>query len=137
MRQPETNQDIDIQVSIAMKHLARWVFQEGRHQITINLGGQWDRAVSLVNRYRAYSILEEFPDAEKCPAYDAYIDSFVDQLNESFLVELVCIERRRQGLRMNHNRCKPCCVARSVAFMFDYTALCTRYTRFPIKAGEA
>jgi hypothetical protein len=137
MQTAETDPDIDIRVSASMKHLARWSFRDGRHSITINLARNWDRATGIVDRYRGYSILEEIPDAENWPAYDAYIDSFIDQLTESFLTELVCIERRRQGLRMNHDRCKPCCVARVVAFMFDHTALCTRYTRFPEKAGAA
>lgn len=137
MQTVETDPDIDVRVSITMNHLARWDFRDGRHRITVNLAGNWDRATGVVDRYRGYSILEEIPDAEKWPAYDAYIDSFIDQFSESFLTELVCIERRRQGLRMRQDRCKPCCVARVVAFMFDHTALCTRYARFPEKAGAA
>lgn len=138
MRSPEVNQDIDIRVLTHMTHLACWNFEDGRHSITINLGASWLRGVNMVDRYRGYSILEEagpgdFP--EKWPAYETYIEAFIDQFNESFLTELVCIERRRQGLRMKFPRCKPCCLARVVACMTDYSSLCTRYDRLPEKAG--
>jgi hypothetical protein len=139
VKSPETSTDIDIGVSTQMRHFARWDFHDGRHHIMINLVPHWERAVGIVDRHRGYSILKDARGEpvvcpEKWPAYDTYIDSFIDQINESFLIELVCIERRRQGLRMNYNRCKPCCVARVVAFMADHSALCTRYTRFPQKA---
>ena len=126
MRSPEVNQDIDIRVLTHMTHLACWNFEDGRHSITINLGASWLRGVNMVDRYRGYSILEE---------YETHIEAFIDQFNESFLTELVCIERRRQGLRMKFPRCKPCCLARVVACMTNYSSLCTRYDRLPEKAG--
>ena len=126
MRSPEVNQDIDIRVLTHMTHLACWNFEDGRHSITINLGASWLRGVNMVDRYRGYSILEK---------YETYIEAFIDQFNESFLTELVCIERRRQGLRMKFPRCKPCCLARVVACMTNYSSLCTRYDRLPEKAG--
>jgi hypothetical protein len=139
MKRPVTNPDIDIRVSLSMKHLARWDIHDGRYRITVNLVPHWENAVKIVDQYRGYSIIGKFREPgdcpEKWPAYDMYIDSFIDQSNESLLTELVCIERRRQGLRMKHKRCEPCCVARVIAFMTDHASLCTRYTRFPQKVG--
>lgn len=135
MRQSETNRDIGINILVARnKHTAWWGFENGRHFINLNAGRIFDEAKAVVEKSRGYSILDE-AEPERWPAYDAYVESFAEVLHESFLTELVCIERRRQGLRMNHPRCEPCCLARTVAFMTDYVNKWLHYDRFPKKAG--
>jgi hypothetical protein len=137
MKQPETDTDIEITHSLRMSvNTARWDFRDGRHIITLAVGPIFDEAKGYVEKSRGYTILDN-PDTVKWPAYDAYVDAFAEVLHESFLTELVCIERRRQGLRMRHDRCKPCCLARVVAFMVDHINSSLRYSKFPRKAGEA
>lgn len=140
MRQPETNTDIGINIPLTCNsHTAWWRFEDGRHFINLNVGKIFNEAKEIVEKSRGYSILDENYEPGDCPerwpAYDAYVDAFAEVLHESFLTELVCIERRRQGLRMNHPRCEPCCLARTVAFMTDYVNVRLKYIRYPIKVG--
>jgi len=137
LKQPETDMDIGINVHIARNlHTAWWGFEGGRHFIDLNVGPIWDESSEIVEKHRGYSILED-EGCEKYHSYDAYVDAFAEVLHQSFLTELVCIERRRQGLRMNHPRCEPCCLARVVAFMVNHVNVCLRYSALPTKAGAA
>lgn len=120
MRRPETNRDIDLHLETTGAHPAFWKFAKGRHSIGINLAATWRRAVTLTDEYRGYSIIQECEESEKTDAFDFYIDRFMEELGENFLIERICIERRRQGLRMKHDRCKPCCIERVVWFMINY-----------------
>ena len=120
MRRPETCQDIYLHLASAMSHPASWKFDNGQHSITINLQATWNRAVTMTDNWRGYSVLDECTDPEKAPAYDFYINRFMEELGENFLIERICIERRRQNLRMTHPRCKPCCIERIVWFMQNH-----------------
>lgn len=120
MRKPETITDIDLNLAMTGSHPARWRFAEGKHSISINLETTWNRAVTLTDKYRGYSILKESEEPEKTPAYDFYLDRFMEEIGENFLIERICIERRRQNLRMSHPRCKPCCIERIVWFMQNH-----------------
>jgi hypothetical protein len=130
MRQPETNTDIDIIHSMhRADHVAHWDFKNGSHSITINLEGNWIRAKESVDKS------PDMPPGGYTE--DEYINAFIDELHESFLTEIICIERRRQGLRMKFKRCEPCCIARLVAHMVNHCHICLYYKTLPIKAGAA
>jgi len=130
MRQPETNPDIDIIHSLHRgSHLGHWDFKNGQHMITLNLEGLWLDTHRIVDPWR--SGLTGEPATE-----DEFVDAFMDALMETFLMELVCIERRRQGLRMKHDRCEPCCLERVVAYMMNHCHICFVYRELPAKIGE-
>jgi len=133
MRQPEINPDIEIIHSLnRASHTAHWGFKDGRHSITVNLPINWDDAVCSVDESRG----KPFDGDGGFPwNVDRYIDAFIDNLETSFLTELICIERRRQGLRMKHDRCKPCCLARVVAFMVNHCHLCIWYPNVKSAGG--
>jgi hypothetical protein len=134
MKVPETNPDIDIILRLnRSNHTAYWLFKDGRHSIILNPGNIFEKGKAAVDKSHDY------PGASPVVSYseDQYIDAFMDTLAESFLAELVCIERRRQGLRMKFKRCEPCCLARVVAHMVNHCHICLCYKTLPIKAGVA
>jgi hypothetical protein len=127
MNSPETNPDIKIILSLhRAAHLAHWSFKNGRHGIVLNLEGNWFETKRIVDPWR--NGLTGAPANE-----DEYINAFMDALTESFLTELVCIERRRQELRMLHKRCEPCCLERIVAHMMNHCHVVLTYTKLPAK----
>jgi hypothetical protein len=126
MRQPEIDTDIEVIYSLALaSHTAHWDFKKGRHSITLNIPENWKDAVAPVNESRGQSPFDG--NAGSPWNVDQYVDALIDNLEMSFLTELICIERRRQGLRMKHDRCKPCCLSRVVAFMVNHCHLCIWY----------
>jgi hypothetical protein len=132
-RNPELNRDIEIVVSTAPStHGARWDFLQGRHRITLRLPFLFNEGMNKVDDYREYTI-RDLEDFEHVPAFWAYEEAFVELLNEAFLTELVCIERHRQGLRMNYPHCNPCCLFRVVAFMTDHI---NRHLHYHLKRRE-
>lgn len=125
MRQAETNQDIEIIHSLApAAHTAHWDFRNGRHSITLNIPCIWEDAVQSIETSKGKPFDGNAGDPWNI---DNYVDALIDNLEASFLTERICIERRRQGLRMKHDRCKPCCLARVVAFMVNHCHLCIWY----------
>jgi hypothetical protein len=126
MQKSETNTDIEIIHSLAIaSHSAHWDFRNGRHAITLNLPENWKDAVISVDEWRGSPPHDG--DAGSPWNVDDYIEPLIDNLETSFLTELICIERRRQGLRMKRDRCKPCCLARIVGFMANHCHLCIWY----------
>jgi hypothetical protein len=127
MNSPETNPNIEITFSLHRAgHLAHWSFKKGKHGIVVNLGNNWLETKRIVDPWR--NGLTDEPATD-----DEYIDAFMDALTESFLTELVCIERRRQRLRMLHKRCEPCCLERIVAYMMNHCHVVLTYTKLPAK----
>jgi hypothetical protein len=113
MRQLETNPDIDIKISLAKAgHSAHWNFDKGRHGITLNIPLNWQEGIAPVEEhYRNHPEMDLDEDR---------ILGFLDEMDASFMAELICIERRRQGLRMKHDRCEPCCLSRIVFFIMNH-----------------
>lgn len=105
---PRLNIENKISMRISKQAPARWNINKDTGTITIFLPNLWVESKDLMDKWRGYECDEVSADGVWNVCNEGYINSFIENLIVTYLIERICIERAHEKIRFKRNKCEPC-----------------------------